>query len=272
MADCATYEVPFASQILSGGATGPYDCTAWSASRAIGHSTCGAKLPSGRNIRLLSNEAVPDPRSPGLNLLQVADVAWDDYGVWLDVRIGDRAVAWAEYERRRIDGQGAIIQVTYAPIADSSYDAGRGFRGNHAIFESVHDTIDPLADGRYSGCFRHDGNPYPRALMKRGAELLVTGGTTRAGVDNVWSAFTRDVIPDFRAVVRPPDGRFWAYHVPGGRIAYKRLRTTGGFTAACTPPRSYAWSEDPTKRTTLVRLLTGSRAGMYLSAKYAKEV
>lgn len=268
--NCPSYIVPWAGQLAMGGSTGPYDCTAWAASRAIGHSTCGAKLPSGRNIRLLSNEPIPDPNSPGLNLPQVQDVAWDDYGVWLDVRIGARKVTWGEYEKRRNAGQGAIIQVRYAAIADSKYDAGRGFRGNHAIFETVHATYDSLADGRYTGCFRYNGTVYTREILKTAAGQLDTGGGTRPGYGYVWAAFTRDVIPDYRASV--PAGSFYAYTVVNGVVESKRLRTTGGFSATCTPPRSYRWKNDASKTSTLVRLTSGSRAGTYISAKYAKEV
>ena len=72
---CPDYLVPFASQLAQGGATGPDDCTAWAASRVIGASTCGHIVPSGRTIRLLSDEPKPDENSPGLNLVQVANVA-----------------------------------------------------------------------------------------------------------------------------------------------------------------------------------------------------
>ena len=267
VADCGEYIVPAGFQLQSGGATGPVDCTAWAASRAIGHATCGAKLPSGRTIRLLSNEPQPETRSPGLNLPQVAAVARDDFGVYLDVRIGYRKVTWAEYERRRQAGQGAIIQVRYAPIADSAYDAGRGFRGNHAIFESVHATIDSLADGRYAGCFRYNGTVYQREVMKRAAGLLDIGDGTKPGYGYVWAAFTRDVIPSYRAVV--PAGQFFVYTIENGVIKERDPKTTGGFGAHCTAPRAYWWSGKGYY--TLVRLTSGSRAGLYISAKYAKE-
>jgi len=261
---CATYEVPPGFQLVSGGSTGPVDCTAWSASRAIGHATCGVERPSGRIIRLLSSEPIPSPRSPGLNLPQVRDVAWDSFRVFLDVRIGAQAVSFDEYEARRLAGQGAILQVGYGPIADSRWDAGRGFRGGHALFESIHATYDPLADGRAPGVFRHDGAVYDREVIKRAAGALVLG-SSKLGVGKVWAAFTRDVIPDYR--VRVPAGSFWAYHVPDA-VAYRRRRSTGGFSGDCTPPRSYRWG---TRTITLVRLTSGSRAGMYISATYAKE-
>jgi hypothetical protein len=263
---CADHVADPTFQLQSGGSTGAVDCTAHSCSNAIDHATCGKKDPAGRSIRLLSSEPIPNPSSPGLNLPQVRDVAWDDFGVFLDVRIGAQALTWTQYEARRLQGQGAILQVGYAPIADSRYDAGRGFRGNHAIFESIHATYDPLADGRAPGVFRHDGSVYDRALIRKAAGQLLLG-STRLGEGKVWAAFTRDVIPDYLA--RVPAGTFWAYHVVEGVVQYRRQRTTGGFSASSTPPRSYRWG---TRTVTLVRLTSGSRAGTYISATYAKEL
>jgi hypothetical protein len=273
MSDCATYVADPSFQI-GAGSTGPYDCTAHSASDAIDHATCGAKDPGGRTIRLQSSEPIPDPRSPGLNLPQVADVARDHYGVYLDVHIGARKVAWTEYERRRLAGQGAIIQVDYGPIADSRFDAGRGFRGGHAMFETIHATYDPLADGRAAGVFKApaSGVVYDRAVMKQAAAKLVTRrddlgrAIERVGEGFVWAAFTRDVIPAYS--VRVPAGEFWAYAVDGDDVKYRRRRTTGGFSAGCTPPRSYRWGG---RTVTLVQLTTGSRAGRFISANYAQE-
>jgi hypothetical protein len=252
------------------GWTGPYDCSAHSTSDAIDHATCGRKDPGGRTIRLLSSEPIPDPRSPGLNLNQVANVAQDDFGVYIDVRIGYRKVTFAEYEKMRLAGMGCLMQVGYGAIADSRYDAGRGFRGNHMMFESIHATYDPLADGRAAGVFRHDGSVYDRAVMKRAAGNLVIGSSgglpLKAGFGNVWAGFTRDVIPDYRCQV--PAGEFFAYAIKDGAVAYRRKRETGGFSASCTPPRSYVWPGHGT--VTLVRLTSGSRIGRYISANWVK--
>ena len=180
-------------------------------------------------------------------------------------------MSWAEYEKRRTSGQGAIIQVNYGPIADSKYDAGRGFRGGHAMFESAHATYDPLADGRASGVFRHNGSVYDRDVIKRAAGGLIIAsssqGVVRVGNGFIWAAFTRDVIPAHRA--RLPAGDFWAYWIVKGAVKKRSRRNTGGFSAACTPPDSMPWGGH--KSVTLVKLLSGSRAGMYISANYASE-
>jgi hypothetical protein len=267
---CATHVADPSFQI-GAGATGGVDCTAHSASNAIDHATCGAKDPGGRTIRLKSSEATPDPNSPGLNLSQVAKVAKNNYGVSLDIRIGSHKVSWAEYEKRRTSGQGAIIQVNYGPIADSKYDAGRGFRGGHAMFESAHATYDPLADGRASGVFRHNGSVYDRDIIKKAAGSLIIAsssqGVVRVGNGFIWAAFTRDVIPAYHA--RVPAGEYWAYWIVDGRVKKRSRRRTGGFSAPCTPPDSMPWGGH--NSVTLVKMLGGSKTGQYISANYSAE-
>jgi hypothetical protein len=267
---CATHVASPSFQI-GAGATGGVDCTAHSASNAIDHATCGKRTPGGRAIRLHSSEPKPDPSSPGLNLSQVAAVARNVYGVNLDIHTGGRKVTWEEYERRRNAGQGAIIQVNYGPIADSKYDAGRGFRGGHAMFESIHGTYDPLADGRASGVFRHDGSVYDRGVIKRAAGSLIIGsaapGPIKVGFGFIWAAFTRDVVPGYFA--RVPEGQFWAYWIVNGKVKKRIKRSTGGFSAVCSPPDAMPWGGHGS--VTLVKLLSGTRAGTYLSANWSRE-
>jgi hypothetical protein len=269
MSGCPSYVADPSFQITQGGTTGPYDCTAHSASDAIDFATCGAKDPGGRTIRLLSSEPVPDPASPGLKLAQVAEVAIEHYGVYLDVRTGARAVTWDEYERRRKGGQGAIVQVSYAPIAATKYDAfGSTFFGGHAMFESVHATYDPGADGRRTGIWKFDGTVYPRELMKRSAGLLDIG-TRSVGYGLVWAAFTRDVIPDFKASV--PAGYYHRFYISNGRIVDRDRLRTGGFSADCSPPRLFWWPAAG-KSYRLVQLRGGAHKGQWIAASFAHEV
>jgi hypothetical protein len=260
---------------IGAGSTGPVDCTAHACSNHIDHSTCGAKDPGGRTIRLQTDEPIPDPKSPGLNLVQVARVAGERYGVYTEVRTGTLKVTWTEYERRRKAGQSCIVQVDYGVIADSKYDAGRGFRGGHAMTETLHATYDPLADGRAPGVFRHDGTVYDRAVMKRAAGNLVIGQagglSIRVGQGYVWAAFGRDVVPDYRA--RVPAGVVLVYSVVSGRVTGRDREHTGGFSAKCSAPKSYPWpARGPRATVTLVKLLDGSRKGAYISQNYSKEV
>jgi hypothetical protein len=224
MPSCPNYIVSPGFQLGPlGGSTGPYDCTAWADRVVIATSTCGAKVPTGRTIRLQSNEPVPDPRSPGLNLFQAEAVA-AKYGVNLDVRVGYQSVTWAEYERRRKAGQPAIIQVNYAAIADSKYDAGRGFRGGHALAETTHATYDSLADGRAAGVFRWNGTIYTRAVIQSAAARLDIGGGAHPRPGTVWAAFGPDVVPSIWGSDVPADIR--AVDIDGYRVA-AAIRKTG---------------------------------------------
>ncbi len=77
-------------QLPLGGPTGKYDCTAWMAAWLTDAHTSGATKITGRQVRLASNEPVPDPDSPGLNLGQVDTATRKLTGgkVDLDTRIG----------------------------------------------------------------------------------------------------------------------------------------------------------------------------------------
>lgn len=273
-----TYEPdPSFQLVASAGPTGKYDCTAHSASNAIDYVTMGAKDPGGRTIRLQSNEAIPDPKSPGLNLGQVQNVALSKYGVYLDVRTGSRALTWQDYERRKDEGQGGIIQVGYTPIANSKYDAfGSRFFGGHAMFECRLATYDPGADGLHgTGRWKHDGTVYTREIMKRAAGELVLGPKTKVGYNRVWCAMTRDVIPDYR-VSMVPASSFHRYYVENGVIVDRSDPIKGrSFSAPCTVPLSRLWpvkNGGPGRRYSLVRIKEGAYKNWYIHSQFAREI
>lgn len=276
MTSCASYVADPSFQLAStAGSTGGVDCTAHATSTFIDSVTCGAKDPGGRAIRLLSNEPIPDPKSPGLNLVQVAKVALEHYGVYMDVRIGSRSVPWPEYERRRKAGQPTIIQVRYRPIAVTNYDAGRGFEDNHALAETTHATYDSLADGR-PGCFEFNGKLYIRSVIQVAGSQLDIGGGARPRPGTVWAAFGHDVVPDFRVTI-PAGYAFWAYQLdakgdikPGSK-GRKARRSDAGIDQPCSTPAYHHWPESSVPYKRLVRIAAGAHAGMYVEARYSKE-
>ncbi len=268
MTTCGAYVADPSFQ-LQGGPTGPVDCTAHSCSDVIDAATCGKQDPAGRTIRLLSTEPSPDPKSPGLNLVQVAAVAREHYGVYLDVRIGSRAITWTEYEKRRKAGQPTLLQVRYAPIADSDYNAGRGFRGNHCLAETTHATYDPLADGR-PGAFRFNGTVYTRSVISRAAATLDIGGGAHPKPGTVWAAFAHDVVPDY-AVDFDPGDAFYEYRVSTAGTILSRYaqRTPAGFAATCEPPAYHRWPKGPVAYKRLVKITSGARTGRFIEARFA---
>jgi hypothetical protein len=276
-----TYIVPPQFQLPPRTPTSPYDCLAYSASMGIRFAKQSQSGPSGRTIRLLSDEPKPDPESPGLNLEQVAAVAIEHFGVYLDVYKGHNALTWAQYEAKREQGRGALIQVSYGPVADSRYDAGRGFRSGHGMYEDFQATDDPLADGRAGGVYnRMARGPivYDRGVIKRAAGLLVVSDDgSRVGYGNVWCAFTRDKVPTFR--VRLPKGqRYLVFTITSGVITGAHFKTTAhGFESASSIPKSYRWPGRDRLLHNLVQVKPDPgdpnlHVGEWVNARFAREV
>lgn len=269
-----------------GGRTGPVDCTAWAMSRLIADATEGLHVPTGRQIRLLTDEPVPDPESPGLNLSQVHDVAWEHFGVWTDVYTGARALDIDRYEALRRDGYPVIAQLGYGPIAASHYDAGRGFTGGHAIYESRSQTMDSLAGPKGRTGIYHYGPDaprlYPRELMHRAFGSLVVrfdpiGRPTYAEPGKVWCAVGRDTAPDFRVHIVPRRKRHLrrvrVFSILDGRIVHYDVRTVGpaGVDAECSPPRAFRWPALDGALRFLVRVHNpdGKLDGKWVNARWA---
>ena len=111
------------------GPTGRYDCTAWSCSMAIDRATMGGTQITGRQVRLASNEPIPDPSSPGLNLNQVVNVAFKLH-VELENRTGAPYSAMVAALR---EGRGVILQGDYDQIP-AEYSGQLTFKGDHAVY------------------------------------------------------------------------------------------------------------------------------------------
>lgn len=259
-------------------------CTAFAAAMAGDYDTCGATVLTGARVRQDSNEPVPDPASPGLNLSQV-DASLNRHGIDLDTRY---KYPWDQFAARIDAGQGAILQVSYAPIADSRFDAGGGFRGNHAIFVPPRwKVMDPLADGRRSGVYKFHGEAYPESLLRAAAGELVIGTDTNGrdihvGAGFVYAAFTRDntvpVVWKVSIHPAPPAKKkaFWRYFLDAqGHVKPHRpsdLHATGGFTAACSRPVWKTTAAGAAYRLVQINDPKSGFNGWWVSASFAKEV
>lgn len=272
-----TYRVPPEEtwQLQNGDQYGGSNCSAWSMSALINKVTQGRKNPGGARIRQLTDEPIPDKGSPGLTIPQVADVAETYFGVHIDERIGWRSLTWDEYEAERINGKPALIQVEYFPIAQTEYDAGGGFTGNHMLFEDQSFTYDPLADGRRAGIHRWDGRLYPRALMRQAAGRLVIRydakghAVSRVGDGRVWCAFGADQADPYRLDI-PKARTVNAYRIVNGRITGVDPVKTTKTTARCDPPRVVRWPGKGARYVVLAR--SGPLKGRYVHAHHAVEV
>lgn len=281
MTACAMpgYLPRFQKQLRSDDPYGGMNCTAYAAAMAGDFDTCGVTVLTGEQVRALSDEPHPDPASPGLNLAQV-DAALNHRGIDLEVRY---RLPWDDFARKINKGEGAILQIDYGPIADSRFDAGRGFRGGHAMFVPPGwGVMDPLADGRALNVYQYQGEPYPHELLKRAAGELVlsqeSGHKIRLGYGSVYAAFTRDRRSTWTWEIDPAPGQhivefvIWRADEANRTCTPVRTqRSRGTEPRQCTPPRLYRSTRDGSSRS-LVRLLAGAYAGHYVHSRYATEV
>ncbi len=252
-------------QIELGGATGPYDCTAWSAAILVDAHSRGAIRTTGRQIRLHSDEPVPDWDSPGLNLPQ-ADAAVLDITngrINLDTRVQSRSLSRAEVQWRIIDGRWATIQVVRGVLVSRGYGGDSSFSGAHALtvharpIDNAPVIFDPLV-------------PYGIAAswdaIFDAAEAL-TGG-------HVYSQYTRDLTPDYHWVLHPVEPatfREFYRFASDGRILGKY--TTKGTDVRCTVPK-YVPAKGSRPARYLVQLVApgSNRNGWWVNARYAQEI
>jgi hypothetical protein len=264
---CTGYLPVFQPQLQSGYALGGLSCTCFAGAMAGQYDTCGAKLPTGRQVRYLTGDT-----DGGTTLLQVDAALRKGYGIDLDTRIGTAALTWAQFSAYINAGRGAVLQGGYAPINDSRFQGSETFRGNHAI--AVFPgwvAMDPLADGRRPGIYKYHGEAYPESLLRAFASQLDLGNGSKSGM-RVWCGLTRDNATTWKAGIHPTTRtRFWVYTIHDGVITGRTVDATAGFSANCTPPRAYRWPGSSVVSKSLVQLTSGSRRDRYIESRYAKE-
>ena len=243
------------SPALSGYSLGWLSCTAFAAGMAGDFDTLGQKRPTGEQVRTLTHDT-----TGGLNLSQVDAALLEGWDINLNTVY---SLPWATFAQKITAGCGAILQGGYRPIADSRFDAGHGFRGNHAIFVAPGWVgMDPLADGRYPDVYKYHGEAYPQQLLRTFAGHLDLGGR-ELGLGLAYASFTRDNVHTYHlSFLGGP--AFWVYKVSNGVIVSRRsvrLRRSSG--APCEPPRLVRWPGQTAR--TLVKVTAGMFAGEYIS-------
>jgi hypothetical protein len=83
------------SQLNPADKYGPVNCSAYGFARQVDYATLGGVLINGSLVRALSDEPIPDPDSPGLNLNQLLKVA---------------AQLHVEYENWTGEGWGGVME------------------------------------------------------------------------------------------------------------------------------------------------------------------
>jgi len=111
------YRAPHLYQLIASDPYGGKNCTAYALARAINAATLGGLIVSGRQVRALSSEPVPDPASPGLNLAQAVAVS-----IKLRVPVYNRTGEGWDYVVDVLDqvgpGRRVIAQVDYRAWQD----------------------------------------------------------------------------------------------------------------------------------------------------------
>jgi hypothetical protein len=221
-----------------GGLYGGSNCTACSAGMAGQAHTCGKLLFTGAQIRAATNEPIPDPKSPGLNLSQVDSAlrALSNGVIDLDTRY---AIPFDTYRAKLTAGSQAILQLQRIELIRAGQGYGNAFGGGHAVASGADNGVpwfdDPLT-GRHTTTW---------ATLEKAAGALLFPNGTHLGFGKVYAAFTRDITQTYRVTCRPLPGQtyrtFTRYFVnAAGRITTHEIRRTKGFALPCSPPRLLA--------------------------------
>lgn len=150
----------------SGDPYGWSNCAAYVGAMGADYATCGATHPSGRTIRSLTNEPVPDPNSPGLTIFQVQEALAD-----LNVEVETFTKApWSFVEDLVDGGRFVSLAIQYSVIRPTRFSGDSSFYSGHAIgVPPGWEAMDPLCDGRRLGIYRYQHEQYPRLLLKQAA-------------------------------------------------------------------------------------------------------
>lgn len=276
---CPGYNPRFQKQLNPNDPRGPENCLCYAAAMAGDYSTCGAKVPTGKNVRILTGDI-----SGGTTLTEVDDALRQGYGIDLDVRYRmPRAAFWAEVDK----GRAAVIYVDYSAFLGTQYAGSTTFGGTHGITVTSSRRFDPLSDGRRGLCNDGpSGKAVPRSLIDKAMDGLkddhgrVIG---KQGNDRFsWAGFTRDNEPGYTISI-PKGKKYGVYFLqPNGRIrARGTLTATKVITGSANgPTRRLIDQTTPTgkrlavivggKSIPIIAVTSGQLKGKYINSQFAR--
>lgn len=260
-------------QLTHGDPNGGVNCTAWGAAFRVDAHSKGAIKTTGTIVRAHTDEPKPDPESPGLNLGQVDNAVIDiTHGqVDFDTRAQLRSLSRADVRWRVTDGRFCGLSVVRQVFVNRGFGGPSRFGGGHdvTIFTREAEPDVPILFDSLV--------PYLQRISWDAAfdaAEALTGG-------RIYAQFTRDLTPDYRAVIQPFAGddrrRFRRFFLDDqGRIRGSERHTTRGLTSRCSAPRYHG---PATKRNTgryLVQLLEDpagqGNKGWFINAAFAEEL
>ncbi len=245
-------------QLVFGGATRAVDCAAWSGAIDTDAHTRGTIKLTGRQIRLASDEPVPDVGSPGLNVQQVDEAIYKltsgRVNMWTPT---PGSIGRAGVRDAVVDGRWVHIAVKRGVLVDRGYGGSSGFRGSHAITLHIRSTdLAPII-----------GDPLVPYYYAASWDAVFDAAQAVTNTGYIYCSFTRDLTADYTFRV-PADRRYLQYYVTAGRIT-KRIRryTENGFSGTCTPPRMHTgvYTRE------LVQITSGAHEGRWISSYYAEK-
>jgi hypothetical protein len=238
-------------QLIYGGVTGPYDCTAWCGAWLTDAHTLGKTHLSGRAIRLASDEPNPDDDSPGLNARQVDDAIYKLTSHKVDLQLGGDWTPKTNVQK--------LQQWHYAgrPMMVAVIRGRLGSRVSGLL------DISPFQGAHQVGLIFDDGKSWLFDPLSK-IYLPVTPSDVWYGAAYVegssygsaYALVGRDIVPShYEVLIDPAPERFWAYRVVDNKVVSRR--STVGIDKQvrrdCTRVASYPYGTD--QRRNLVKVL-----------------
>ncbi len=167
MTTCTSeYSPPFSPQnpAISGYRFGWSSCAAFVGSYAANYASCGVIHPTGAQVRNATSEPIPDPKSPGLTVTQVANAL-----AKLGVPVTTFArFSWGTVTELVTAGHYVSLCGGYSVIRPTRFTGDPNFYGNHQIgVPPGWEAQDPLTDGRRAGIYQYHHEPYPQTLLRQ---------------------------------------------------------------------------------------------------------
>jgi hypothetical protein len=123
------YIPKFTPQINPADKFGGVNCGAYATSYAVDRATMGGIQVSGSVVRRATNEPIPDPHSPGLNIPQLVNAVF----AW-HVQLNNRTGApWASVLAALHEHRGVVLSGDYDQIP-AKYSGQTTFKGDHSVY------------------------------------------------------------------------------------------------------------------------------------------
>lgn len=249
------------------GKYGSVNCTAEGAAFRCDAHTKGAIKITGEAVRAHTDEPIPDPKSPGLNLAQVDASVFEitNGKVDFDTRVQLRSPSRAEARSLTVDGRFMGLSITRGVLVDRGFVSG--FRGGHDITVFTRDT-EPDQPVMFDSL--------KTSLTRVSWDAVFDAAEALAG-GRIYAQFTRDLTPDYHMSI--PEGQsFRRFHLSDvGEIVRVSWHKSGSDVwRPCSVPRYHGATAGKPKRWSrqLVQIHAPGhpRDGWWISARWAEEM